>query len=487
MQDDNNYKVRLSIVLLLSIIASILMVIFTIPKANALVVRDPDTATTVNNVAYYGYNIPTRTTGVESGSYVSIGTTNREQSNYFNFNRNVNSYFYTHNNFDFEQLDNYISQNRIDVSNVNFNMTYANQIGPVDSSDLMRLSFSFHPALSGDFESTLSLGNYIDYSKYYSFTFDIAIWTYYPFFGNDRVCQTIKTNGSLITQDYCSNYNGFFGSNYSGTGSTLGICETPSNNSINCSTGNNSWGYRITPIYFDNNLQILKVQVLFNQYSQFKFSENFYYDTENNLLQAFKTDSGTNFFTNVNNIITSTSYLRNSPISDFEPVSLFISQPYDITLWSTSDKGFCSGSNCWTQEDTNNNSDSKDNVDNYERTKFFDDMINSIQGVLGRDYGFSGIVNFTFDYITDLLGVFYNNNGSPVCYTVKVSFFNKDIILPCGASFWNRSDMLSFINVYNVIFIGALSYLLAWKIYKDLLNTFNPNSKIINGNEVDSL
>ena len=486
MKDDRDSKVRLSIVFILSIIASILMIIFTTPKAKALVVREPDKTTTINNVGYYGYDIPTRTTGVESQSYVSIGTTNRVGNNYFTFNRNVNSFFYTHNNFDFQDLDNYISQNNINVSNVNFNMTYANNIGPLDSSDLMDLSFSFHPALSGDFEDTLSLGNIIDYSKYYSFTFDIAIWTYYDFFGSGRVCKTIKTNGSLVSQEYCSDYNGFYGAYTSGNYSTLGTCTTNNDSSVSCGTGGNSWGYEIIPIYTDAKLQILKVKVLFNQYSMFKFSENFEYDTTNNLRQAFKSDVGTSFFNNVGNIITSTSYYRGSNISDFDPVNLFISQPYDITLWTTSDKGFCSGSNCWTQEDTNNNSDSKDNIDNYERTSFFNDMINGIQGVLGRDYGFSGIVNLTFDFVSDLLSSF--SNGNNTCYSIRVNILGKDIILPCGSQFWNRNDISSFVNgAYNIVFMGALSYLLAWKIYKDLLNTFNPTSRIVNGKEVDSL
>lgn len=486
MQEENNYKVRLGIVLLLSIIASILMVIFTIPKANALVLRDPDSTTTVNNVTYSGYEIPTRITSVEGQSYVSVGTTNKTSNNDFSFNRNTNNYFYVHNNFDFPKLDNYVINNNIDLSSINYNMTYPIELGPLDRSDLMNVSFSFHPALEGDMEDTLSLGNYIDYNSYYSFTFDLVLYTDNAFFGDQRVCSSYQSNGSLIVSQVCSPYNGFLANNTP----TLGKCRTLNTDVTYCNTGSAGYGYNITKVYVDGHLQVLKVKVLFNSSTQFKFSKTFDYSANvgiNDGIQSFTSDINSSFFTNVNNFITSTSYLRNQAITTFEPVYMFVSQPYDITLWSESNHGFCDGSSCWTQEDTNNNSENKDNIDNYKQSAFFDDLMNGIQGLLGRDYGFSGIVNLTFDFIKDLIYTF-TNQGSPVCYTVRVNILGKDIVLPCGSSFWYRSDMALWVfSTYNVIFLGALSYLLAWKIYKDLLDTFNPSSKIVRGSEVDSL
>lgn len=205
MKEEND-KIRLCIILFLSIIASIFIFIFTIPKANALVINESDLSTNVNGTTYYGFDIPTRVSGFESQSYVNVGTQQYINASGGSFYSNSKYYIYNSNNrkFYYDDLDNYIEELHINLDNVNMNMTTPIDVGPSDKSNIMKLWFNFHPALEGDQSQMFSLGNYFDYNGYYTFDFDIVLYNYYSTFGDNRICNSYQSNGSLIVSNVCS-------------------------------------------------------------------------------------------------------------------------------------------------------------------------------------------------------------------------------------------------------------------------------------------
>ena len=467
MSDENNYKPRLLIILLLSILASIFMILFTIPKANALVVKDPDTTKTINNETYYGYYMPTRMTGIEGQSYVDIGL--QEPSLTF---RSLNSYYFLKsesNNFNYDPLDNYLSSHSINLNIDRYYFTNPINLGLENNVRLMNLTFSIHPGIASDSQDMFSTGNYFYYNGLYDYSFYIVLFSENGQLGSYHV----EGGG------YTSNYNGLLGGTLSCTTcGDLTIADLHiTDNGIN--------GYGNIPnyqvIYKDSWVQVIKINA-----KNFKFSETLTQLQNSYSNTIFTGTLDSNIFYN-NNIITSSIYPYNEPSSGVKPVKLFISQPFDITFYTTNNHVFCSGVECETQENVDNNSDSHENQIQEDNSNFVSDFLTGISSLLNNDYGFSGIVNVTFNFIKNILNTFYNHFGPPTCYSVKVTFFNKDIVLPCGSSFWSRSDIYAFVVIYQSIFTGAICYLLSWKIYKDIINIYNPQSKLIDKSEVDSL
>lgn len=488
MQEDNNYKVRLGIVLLLSIIASILMVIFTVPKANALVMVYPTKNTTISGTKYYGYDIPTRPNASEFGTGLKLGTTarlyNGALTNDFSQLGNSLYGFGKSNNFHFDLLDNYVNDNNISLNGISYNMTNPISVNGPSDPVLLNLTYTFNMGQSGGVSEMMSSGQYFDYKQYYSFEYDIVLFDSNTDQGH--LGQYVNLGSTPTRPAQSTNFNGLLSGDYLRY-TTIGMCtQYPENYPTlwTCGTGNAGYSYRTSTIYQDRNLQVIKVYVDFSSSGKFRFSEDLNYSNSDNGATAFTGVNqslngnmlGVNYF-NISNGVLNKSFVSLSERYTY----LMVSMPYNITLWTTEPSEFCQGNSCWTQSDT-------DSLDNNKQTNgsgsFLDDILGGINGILNNDYGFSGIVNFTFGFINDLLT---SMRGNTTCYVASVKFFNKNIVIPCGVSFWNRSDMTAFNTTYNLIFIGALSYILCWKIYKDLLNVINPSSRVVNGSEVDSL
>ena len=474
-------KYKNIVICVLSLIAILLLIVITTPKASALVMKYSDYTKTINNTTYYGYDVPTRPNPFEFGTKVNLGSTTKlyegVRLNDFSVVTNNSYTFFKASNFNFAPLDNYIRDNNITLSDISYNMTEPIKIDGPLYPRLMNYTWSFSLGDQGGLSEMFSDGRYFDYNDSYSFEYDIVLF-------DSSLHGHLGTSLNLPdTPTISTNYNGFLAGNNLNS-SSIGLCSQPVNNgnfNWSCSSGNQGYGYTVTKKYSDSHLQVLTVKINFNEYLQFRFSKGLSQASQDNGITIFESNTPStttdyiNYFNNVNNTILN----KSSDGLDTQYVYLFFSMPRNLVVWSTESSTFCQGNSCWTQADT----DSLDNKKTIDSSNtFIDDILNSINGLLQRDYGFSGIVNLTFDFIKDIL-----QGANNYCHVYRIQVFNKNIVLPCGTDFWERNDIWTFKITYELVFTGVVAYYLCWKIYKDLLNAINPNTKITTGNEVDSL
>lgn len=66
------------------------------------------------------------------------------------------------------------------------------------------------------------------------------------------------------------------------------------------------------------------------------------------------------------------------------------------------------------------------------------------------------------------------------CLPLSIPFYDNDIELPCGDTlFWNRADVKTFRNTWNIIIGGPIIYMLLVKLFQVIQNIKNPgNSKV---------
>ena len=115
------------------------------------------------------------------------------------------------------------------------------------------------------------------------------------------------------------------------------------------------------------------------------------------------------------------------------------------------------------QQDTNDTIKS-DDVDTSSSSSFFNNFKSS-------DHGLTGIVSAPLKII--------NQFTTTTCKSVNIDFLGAKADLPCGSTLWGREDLKTFVDIYNVIMGGLISYGAVKGIFKKVQDFKNPdNSKV---------
>ena len=115
------------------------------------------------------------------------------------------------------------------------------------------------------------------------------------------------------------------------------------------------------------------------------------------------------------------------------------------------------------QQDTNNTIKS-DDVDTSSSNSFFNNFNSS-------DHGLTGIVSAPLKII--------NRFTTTTCKSVNIDFLGAKADLPCGSTLWGRKDLKTFVDIYNVIMGGLISYGALKGIFGMVQDFKNPdNSKV---------
>lgn len=115
------------------------------------------------------------------------------------------------------------------------------------------------------------------------------------------------------------------------------------------------------------------------------------------------------------------------------------------------------------QQDTNDTIKS-DDVDTSSSNSFFNNFKSS-------DHGLTGIVSAPLKLI--------NQFTTTTCKSVNIDFLGAKADLPCGSTLWGREDLKTFVDIYNVIMGGLISYGAVKGIFKKVQDFKNPdNSKV---------
>lgn len=88
-------------------------------------------------------------------------------------------------------------------------------------------------------------------------------------------------------------------------------------------------------------------------------------------------------------------------------------------------------------------------------------------GFENESHGISGIVTAPLKLI--------NSFNSDSCTAVVFSIWGKEFNLPCGTDFFNRSDIKPFIDIFNIIVGGLISYGAVRGIFKKIEDLKNPD------------
>lgn len=111
--------------------------------------------------------------------------------------------------------------------------------------------------------------------------------------------------------------------------------------------------------------------------------------------------------------------------------------------------------------DTMNN----DTVDMDGANSFFGDFSDTDHG------GISGVVTAPLRFINKLTGT---------CSPISLDVLGADVELPCGDTlFWNKPEVANFRIIWNVLFGGAMLYLLLSKLFKVIESLKNPDDSRI--------
>lgn len=415
--------------LIITFIVLIELFLCKMETAQALQVANPDYQNTVlgSSEVWYGYKLPSRATN-DSGalsSSVKVLQTARVSNNWniIDF-RNLKIGL---RDLDSDILD-YMLDNNIDFSSLSngnrlWSQTYKNDYTRPLVDHSFVYAFSPGSSYSTD-QEVLESGFGINYSSKYSYKFDVIVY-------NPNLNDTYQLRDSLQTcsgngQDYntsCVNYRNW---------SVEKLVDTPK-------------------------LQWFRYSMECNQYT---CGSGFTYYLITSSSNIYGVGEAQNVFDSFNPIKNSTKVI--------------FSQPYDIVLWNHESSMTCTNT-CWTQADTDSNQRILDDP------TFVWNALNDIVSNFNY-HGFSGIVNLTFDYIINLL-----RDANTTCVGLNIPVLSTSINLPSSCTFWGRSDVSTFESFVNLLWIGLASYFIGWRVFKDILNVYNPNSKVIDGNEVEDL
>lgn len=112
-----------------------------------------------------------------------------------------------------------------------------------------------------------------------------------------------------------------------------------------------------------------------------------------------------------------------------------------------------------------NDNITSDEVDTSKSDSFFSNFDTEDNG------GLSSVVTAPLTFVRKL---------TDRCTPLSIPFYDKNISLPCGDElFWNRDDVSAFRNTWNVLFGGAIVYMLMTKLFKVINNLKNPDDSRI--------
>jgi len=422
MFDKDNLKFIIKYLILFFIFAFITL--FLCSSAMALELVSPDSTKTINGVQYYGYKLPTRPTGTDSGSAsVKLGFSSFFNSRYTNrFVSNELLYLRT---FD-SKVYSYMGDYNFTIPSVwtrDIKFFDSMYLGDLNLQNQYYFVYGFNPSgVANDNPNLMFEDGYaIDFNGIYTYQFDLIAYN------DDSIGEVI---------DY-----------------TPKVCQIVSgspNDYTNC-VNNSTVSYEV--LIQNTNLIYVRFTVNFTSTSwKFGFSSYLIGDDNSNTYGI----EGNNFFVNDINIRTNGSYTNDTYI---------FSQPYNITFWSQTSSFSCTES-CWTQADTDSN----------QRIEKSNDYIfnNLVEVVDNFDYfGFGGIIHYTYDFIKGLLE---DTNDS--CIEFQVPVLSKVVKLPSSCTFWGRNDVSTFKQFYEMFFTGIFAFFIGFKIYNDILNIYNPDSKV---------
>ena len=433
MFDKENLKYIIKYLILFLIFAFITL--FLCSSAMALQVVVPDSTKSINGSIWYGYNLPTRPTNFDgsTSASVSVNLTGYKNSSYTYLSgeekllylRDIDSRIIDEVNLMNESLNRDFEVQKVWTNDFKIGDSY---YGLTSYDFYYAIGFrpsAFTTDINQMFEDGYSiyeldtLPMYHDYA--YSYDFDIV---YYNF------DNTIWNDNEL-------------GANFQTCQMTAG---SP-NDYMNCITSNNN--ITSQTIVSNDNIVFKHYSILFNANS-WKFGFNKYALDNNSSLYSIE---GNNLLFNINDF------------NIYDGLKVIISQPYNITFWTTNNNISCTNS-CWTQENTDNNQ-RINNDGEY--------LINTITDAVDNfDYfGFSGIIHYIYNFI---IGLLQDSNNS--CVELEVPVLSTLIKLPSSCTFWNREDISNFKSFYEMFFTGLVALYLGFKIYNDILNIYNPTSNI---------
>lgn len=102
-----------------------------------------------------------------------------------------------------------------------------------------------------------------------------------------------------------------------------------------------------------------------------------------------------------------------------------------------------------------------DNIDTSSSNSFFNNFKSS-------DHGLTGIVSAPLKII--------NQFTTTTCKSVNIDFLGAKADLPCGSTLWGREDLKTFVDIYNVIMGGLISYGALKGIFNRVQGFKNPDS-----------
>lgn len=470
MNEEKKNKLRIFIIYLLVFIVVIIFELFICKTAFASELVRPSTSIDINNTTYYGYDLPTRPT-MEIGdslngpslqpNSVRVWSTLRPKIQITEQIAERWEHF-VYNAFPLKErnLNNYVNSSVISNNIQNIPTIWTNSFDVCGKESLYcDFTISFLPGMStNNVNDVFENGYKIDYSQRYSYSFDIVLY-------NESENADL---GAYEDTFYMTLQRG-----------KNGLNEQPQMGYYNCNNDNQCYesisggynnGFLVEPLIYNEHIQYYRIHVLFNSYNYAKvgFGSDLNYSTS---IYNDKGVIGNNVINFTSNNIVVGAYVNNNWNTVYTKVQ--ISQPYNIKLWSTQDSFMCTN-NCWTQDDTNNNQEFG-----------YNDGVNQIEDLFGNlnYFGFSGIVNTTYNFVISLL-----EDTNNECIELNIPLLGKNITLPSSCTFWRRNDVQTFSNLWKMIILGVVSYFIAWKIYKDLLYyLYSPSSKLSSGKEVDTL
>lgn len=419
-----NLKIHLNVILI-----NLFMVILIHPTyASAMEIKNYDSTRTYQGQTQYGYNIP--------GLYASPDGANKIGFALSGSNQNSHMYFNGYSDVVERDLPTYISE----ISN-NLNMAGEMSKTFLFDFDDNRFAINFQPGLPGSNDAFLSEpGKYFNYDNYYSFDFNMIMYSKnaIPYENNQPTTNKhfiIPSVLSTMTKDSNGNYH------------SIGVPYTSQVEYIN---------NHVVVIHYHIN----SIKLFYNDNWNYTFP-NFY---TQGVIQGDRGDDNTDPFLSLG----SNSY--NMPLNEY---SVIISQPLNVVMWSSESSITCSDK-CAKQEDIDNHNSQyfESNVTREQKEK---DLVSNLFGLdFLDDFGLGNVVFNLFGNLKHLL----ENHSSNSCYTYTINILGKDITLPCGNVFWNRNDISSFENVWNLFWLGLVGYFVARNIYITILSMLDFNSSI---------
>lgn len=172
-------------------------------------------------------------------------------------------------------------------------------------------------------------------------------------------------------------------------------------------------------------------------------------------------------------------FLVNFNLNNFESrenYQVAISQVVDISC-DSSNADVITNNNNNTQNIINNNNSNTDKItDSVNKTNdtMKDDNIDTsssnsfFNNFKSSDHGLTGIVSAPLKII--------NQFTTTTCKSVNIDFLGAKADLPCGSTLWGREDLKTFVDIYNVIMGGLISYGALKGIFNRVQGFKNPDS-----------